>query len=271
MPHVRLNGIELYHELHGDGPPLLLIAGLASDSQSWLPVVEPLARRFRLVVPDNRGCGRTRWDGSPISMEQMADDCAALLDALDLPPAHVIGHSMGGMIALELAARHPARVDRLVLAGTGALAPRGAAVLTDLAAARDAGLPKELWFRLLFPWLYGSAFFADPAAVDEAARLAAGYPYLQSDEAYRAQFAAVRGYRGRSQALARVRAAALVLCGADDLLIPPAGSERSFAALASGTVRVLPGAAHSMHWDAPAAFVAAVEEFLDAGADGGVR
>lgn len=262
MPTVRLNGIDVYHELQGEGPPLLLVAGLASDSQSWLPVREALAGKFRLVLADNRGCGRTTPQHAPLSVTQMADDCAALLDALGLPRAHVLGHSMGGMIALELAARHPERVDRLVLAGTGAVSPRTATVMGDLAAAREAGVPQELWFRLLFPWLFQPAFFAHPAVVAEAARLSANYPFPQSDDAFRAQFEASSAYAGHADAAARVRARTLLLCGALDLLMTPDDSERTFAGIADRRTVTLPNAAHSLHWDAPEAFVREVVAFL---------
>jgi pimeloyl-ACP methyl ester carboxylesterase len=263
MPTVGLNGIEIYHELHGAGPPLLLIAGLASDSQSWLPVRDALAARFRLVLPDNRGCGRTTPQHAPISVPQMADDCAALLDALGIARAHLLGHSMGGMIALELAARHPARVDRLVLAGTGEVSARTATVMGDLATAREAGMPQEMWFRLLFPWLFRPTFFEHSATVAEAARLSAAYPYPQSDAAFRAQFEASRAYRGHARAAAAVRAPTLVLNAALDLLMAPGDAERTFADIAQRRSAVVQGAGHSMHWDRPDDFVRKVVAFLE--------
>jgi pimeloyl-ACP methyl ester carboxylesterase len=263
MPTVGLNGIELYHELHGDGPPLLLVAGLASDSQSWLPVRDALAARFRLVLPDNRGCGRTKPQDAPLSVPQMADDCATLLDTLGIPRAHVLGHSMGGMIALELAARHPDRVERLVLAGTGAVTARTATVMGDLAAARETGMPQELWFRLLFPWLFRPKFFEYPETVAEAARLSAAYPYPQSDAAFRAQYEASRAYRRHVEAAAAVRAPTLVLNAALDLLMTPADADRTFSGIAQRRSAVIDGAAHSMHWDRPEDFVREVVAFLE--------
>jgi pimeloyl-ACP methyl ester carboxylesterase len=242
---------------------LLLVAGLASDSQSWLPVRDALAARFRLVLPDNRGCGRTTPQLAPLSVPQMADDCAALLDALGIPRAHVLGHSMGGMIALELAARHPDRVDRLVLAGTGAVTARTATVLGDLAAARETAMPAELWFRLLFPWLFRPGFFEYADTVAEAARLSAAYPYPQSPAAFRAQNEASRAYRDHAAAAAAVRAPTLVLNAALDLLMTPGDAERTFAAIPRRRSAVLEGAAHSMHWDKPKDFVREVVAFLE--------
>jgi pimeloyl-ACP methyl ester carboxylesterase len=264
MPTVRLNGVEIYHELHGDGPPLLMIAGLASDSQSWLPVRDSLAAQFRLVLVDNRGSGRSTQD-APLSVELLAADCAALLESLGIARAHVLGHSLGGMAALELAAQRPELVDRLVLAGTGQVSGLGRSVFADLAAARTHGLPAITWFRLLFPWLFRPAFFEDPAAVAKAAELSVEYPWPQRDAAFAAQLAAGLGYHGFRDAAARVRAPTLVLHGSLDRLMPHETAGRAFDAIPGRRLVLLDDAAHALHWDAPGAFVRETLAFLRTG------
>ncbi|MHA7873204.1 MAG: alpha/beta fold hydrolase, partial [Hyphococcus sp.] len=87
MPDISVNGITLHYETAGSGPPLLLIAGFASDCASWAPVAPLLAKRFTLIMPDNRGCGRTRTHGRKVAIDAMADDCAALLDHLSIERA----------------------------------------------------------------------------------------------------------------------------------------------------------------------------------------
>ena len=256
-------GVELYYELDGTGPSLLLLPGLASDSQSWAPVRAALARNFRLVLPDIRGAGRTLPHDAPVSMELLAEDALALLDHLGIARAHVLGHSLGGLVAHRLAVAAPDRVDQLVLAASGAIDARGAGLLGDLATAREAGLPADLWFRLLFQWLFRPDFFADPRRVADAARLAAAYPYPQPAAAFRAQLAAA--VAGAPRGGDRIMAPTLVLCGALDLLLVPAASRASFADLNGVHCSELADAAHSLHWDQPAAFVAAVTEFLTAG------
>jgi pimeloyl-ACP methyl ester carboxylesterase len=151
-----------------------------------------------------------------------------------------------------------------VLAGTGAATARTATVMGDLAAARETGMPPELWFRLLFPWLFRPAFFEYPETVAEAARLSATYPYPQSDAAFRAQFEASRAYRGHATAAAAVRATTLVLNASLDLLMTAADADRMFAAIPRCRSVVLEGAAHSMHWDKPREFVREVRAFLEA-------
>ena len=103
MPMFSREDVDLYYECHGSGAPLFLIAGLASDSQSWQPIIGDLAAHFRVIALDNRGVGRTIPQDAPTSIRAMADDCVALIDHLRLPSVHVLGHSMGGFIAQELA------------------------------------------------------------------------------------------------------------------------------------------------------------------------
>src|SRR5437764_14008294 len=112
MPMFSREDVDLYYECHGSGAPLFLIAGLASDSQSWQPIIGDLASRFRVIALDNRGVGRTIPQDPPTSIRAMADDCVALIDHLRLPSVHVLGHSMGGFIAQELAIRPPTRSTR---------------------------------------------------------------------------------------------------------------------------------------------------------------
>ena len=111
---VQANGQELYYEVHGDGPPLVLVMGIGYDSSLWtLAQVPALSTQFRVVLVDNRDAGRSSKASQPYEIADMADDLAGLLDALGIPQSHLLGLSMGGMIAQEFALRHADRLDRL--------------------------------------------------------------------------------------------------------------------------------------------------------------
>ena len=143
---------DLFYEECGNGVPLLLVAGLASDSLSWETVIPLLERDFRLIMPNNRGVGRTGLcDGMQVSINGMAQDCAALLESLGIEHCHVLGHSMGGFIALELARLHPQRVDSLILAATSYRSSRrNNRLFREIAEDRLAGLSDERWLRRFF-------------------------------------------------------------------------------------------------------------------------
>lgn len=122
-------GCRLAYRLRGAGPPVLLAQGTGIHGDGWDPQVAALAPRFRCLTFDNRGMGRSQPQAGPLTVARMADDALALLDACGIDRAHVIGHSLGGAIAIELALRAPARVASLSLLCTFARG-RDAAPLT---------------------------------------------------------------------------------------------------------------------------------------------
>jgi len=260
MPVFSTSDADIHYEIAGDGPPLLLIAGLASDNASWGPVTPLLSKHFKLIMPDNRGAGRTRT-AAPFSVEAMADDCAALLDHLQINRAHVVGHSMGGIIAMTLAARAPERIEKLVLAASCARTPaRAISVIDTILLLRKAGAPQEHWLRSFFHWLFKPEFFENKNAVDAAIALSMAYPYAQSAEGMRAQVDMLRGYDA-SALPAALTSDTLLLAGELDLMFSPEDIKAAFEA-APVRFEILPGAAHSLHWDDPAGFSSNVIAFL---------
>jgi 3-oxoadipate enol-lactonase len=120
MPTADANGIRIHYEVHGEGRPLLLILGLGADVSEYTALIDQLAARSRVIAFDNRGAGRTDKPDAPYSIELMAADALGVMDALGVTRADVLGISLGGRIALELALGHPERVERLILVSTSA-------------------------------------------------------------------------------------------------------------------------------------------------------
>ncbi|HTT88252.1 MAG TPA: alpha/beta hydrolase [Acidimicrobiales bacterium] len=120
MPYAEVGDIKLYYEVHGAGPPILLIPGLGADTRLFSKVVPLLATSRQVVVIDPRGGGQSDKPAGPYSIEQMADEVAELFGTLGVANADVVGYSMGGKIALQLAACRPELVDHLVLCATAA-------------------------------------------------------------------------------------------------------------------------------------------------------
>ena len=138
MPHAERGGYRLYYETHGQGPALLLIRGLGSNLDHWWPQLEAFAAQHQVVVFDNRGVARSTDPDGPLNMAGMAADAATVLDAAGIKRSHLLGVSMGGMIAQELAINHPERIK-----GIGVSLPRGESSRTLLGPAHLIGQPHD--------------------------------------------------------------------------------------------------------------------------------
>lgn len=219
---IRANGQELYFEVHGEGPPLVLVMGIGYDATLWtLAQVPVLSQMFQVVIFDNRDAGRSSAASGPYTIADMADDVAALLDALAIERTHVLGLSMGGMIAQEFALRHAGRLDRLVLSGCGA-APARAAFdpIRTWSWVKAADRTGEVFAGQQFTWLFSSAFLRNGEAVQQTLGLLTGNPNPVGPEAYDRQAQAYLRHDALDR-LADITSPTLVIAGEQDLLTPP--------------------------------------------------
>ena len=261
----QANGQDLYYELHGDGPPLVLVMGIGYDSSLWtLAQVPVLSTQYQVIMVDNRDAGRSSKARHPYEIADMADDLAGLLDALGIQQTHMLGLSMGGMIAQEFALRHGDRLARLVLAGTGA------------APARSAVDPIEIWSWIKandttgevfggaqFVSLFSAAFMRNHAAVRDTAELLASNPYPMSPEAYGRQADAYRQFDALDR-LATITAPTLVVVGEQDLVTPPWIALEVAEAIPGARFEVIrgDGSSHLVPIERPDEFNRLVMDFL---------
>lgn len=261
MPTFHRDGIDLHYEAAGNGPPVLLVPGLAADNVFFAPSMRALSARHRVIAIDNRGAGQTLPQDASGSIASMADDCMALAAHLDLGRVSLVGHSMGGMIVQECALRHPDAVDAIVLAAT---APHAGARNNDLFATWARLYPeveRRLWFRNLFHWVLTPRFLGNPGTFGALVELAAIYPHQQSARGLAQQVAAVAGFDARSR-LGAIRARTLVLGGALDLLFPTADALAFAQAIPRATFASIEGGAHSFPIEAPQELTRRVLAFL---------
>ena len=261
MPDLSLPDVSLNYEVEGNGPALLMLAGMLGDSASWGALAPLLRDHFTLIRPDNRSTGRTTPWNAEISVMHMAQDALALMDHLGHEQFHVVGHSMGGLMGMELTGLAPERVRMLsILASAPVRAPRTMAVFDALLAVRRAPEGEALWLRALYPWIFAPKFFAQAENVEDALAAALAYPHAQSADAMAHQLDALRSFRPTVRP-ADLPCPTLVLHGADDILIPRAAAEAAFAKIPDVTQFTLPDAGHSIHWDAAEAVAAHLRKF----------
>jgi len=262
MAILRNEEINLYYETHGEGSPLLLIAGLASDSQSWQPIVKELSEHYFLIIPDNRGIGRTMPQDCNITIKDIADDCMRLTEHLGISFVNILGHSMGGFVAQDLAIHHPGCVDKLILASTSAFNPeRNNTLFRDWATSLESGIDTGDWFRSLFKWLFTDSFLANNELMDAAVKYALEYPYPLSAIAFRNQVEAIADFHCLNH-LADIRARTLALGGSEDMLFPIVETGKLFKSIPGVILAEIEHAAHSIHVEKPRQFAELVIQFL---------
>lgn len=262
---VQANGQQLYYEVHGDGPPLVLLMGIGYDSSLWtLAQVPALSTEFRVVLMDNRDAGRSSRAGHPYRIADMADDVAGLLDALGIHRSHLLGLSMGGLIAQEFALRHPGRLDRLVLTGTGAAPARSAIDPIEIWSWVKANDPAgDVFGAQQFVSLFSTAFLRNSDAVRDTAKMLASNPYPMDSEAYARQAEAYLQFDARER-LGAIRAPTLVVVGEQDLLTPPWVAREVADAIPGARFEVIRGAgsSHVVPIERPDDFNRLVSDFL---------
>jgi 3-oxoadipate enol-lactonase len=261
MSTVSVNGTEIYYETHGAGEPLLLIAGFACDHTIWSLVIPALAAHYRVIAFDNRGLGQSPGPDVRASIRLMADDAAGLVAAMGLGPVHVAGHSMGGMIAQELALAHPERVRSMLLFSTCAgMDARGRMIIESwgqLPSLIDAATLS----RVILPWIHTRTFFATPGAVEQLIEQFLSYPFPPSPQALYGQSRAISSFDASSR-LSTLSCPTLVLTGQEDILFPIEFSEQIVRGIRGAELAVLEGTGHGLLIESPDKVAKAMLDFL---------
>lgn len=242
------------------GTPLVLIQGLGYTSDMWHRVLPGLSAPRRTIRVDNRGVGRSSVPDTPWSIEEMADDVINAMNDAGVERAHVFGVSMGGLIAQELALRHPSRVEKLIL---GCTHPGGSdAVRMDPAAAtmlmdRTPKSAREV-IEASIPFVYAETTSRDDIERDISARVR----YALRATAYWGQLDAMRSHHGTLPRLPEVTAPTLVIHGTVDKLVQPGNAELIAKAIPGARLAWLEGAGHVFWTDQPEPSVALINDFL---------
>jgi 3-oxoadipate enol-lactonase len=266
MPQARLPTHSTYYEMHGDaaGVPLLLINGIGGSCRGWLALQVPdFAPRHRTVIYDHRGVGESGDPGGPFSSSDLADDAAALLEALQLERAHVLGAFMGGMVAQELALRHPERVERLVLVGCWARADAKRRMLLEKWKGMVShGNPLEILAKERMLWTLSDETLEQTDLIHPMLQGYLRERFPLSDDTFARQCDSCLAHDTQGR-LDQIRAPTLVLCGQQDQLAPPKFSRELAAGIPSAHLVTIPGAAHLVMAEAAKRFDQVVLQFLE--------
>lgn len=241
----------LHWESTGTGDPVLMIMGLGLSGGAWWRTVPVLSRSLRVITFDNRGVGRSRARFHSYTTEAMADDAVSVLDAAEVDQAHVYGFSLGGMVAQQLALRHPGRVRSVVLGAThpgGPRAVRPSAEVIDFFRRRGSMTARDA-ARASVPFNYGPLCrreHKDRIAEDIRRRLAHPFP----EQAYRAQMVAA-SLHNCYRRLNRMEVPTLVVHGREDRVVPVANAEILAERIPGAELRILDDAGHLYSTEQP--------------------
>jgi 3-oxoadipate enol-lactonase len=249
----------LHYLDEGAGPLVVLLHPLAESGEIWRALIDRLASRFRVIAPDARGHGASSWDGTPFSVQDLAEDVAALIEHLDAGPARVGGMSMGGCTAIALAVRHPALVANLVLADTTADYGPEKAEAWGERAEKAISVPRDK--QLAFQtdrWFSPDFRQQHPGEVERVSRL-----FIATDSAAHAAACRALGVYDDSARLGAITVPTLVLVGGEDYATPPTMAEALRAGIADSKLHVLPGTRHLSLIESSEARTLTVEHFTD--------
>ena len=259
MPNVKLpTGVDLYYETHGQGEPLIFVPSTAFSGEVWKPSQLPLAESINVVFHDPRGCGRSVAQQSVYTIDQMALDIVALMDHLELSSAHLIGHSMGGRIALSLAQNFPGRVKSLIMAasGSGPAARSGPDCITGLPHRLVMELVENGFEKHIYNEIVESdTFFTKDYRTGHSAEVEQFYKLAWATHAKLPEYLhlciARHNFEGTHR-LGDVKAPTLVLIGAADTVGSNhmAQSQVLKERIRNAEMKILNGQSHGFFWQA---------------------
>jgi pimeloyl-ACP methyl ester carboxylesterase len=260
---MRVNGQTLYYEEHGEGAPLLCVMGLAADTFAWLPQVQPFSERHRTVIFDNRDVGRSSMANGPYEIADMARDALGLADALGLDSFHLLGVSMGGAIAQEVALAVPERLLTLTLAVSWPRSGAWARKLGEVWGSRVARMTREERVDELMLLTMSESWFENAEAVAWLRNTILQNPHPQPAEAFARQIDAV----GRHDTGERVGSLSMPVhvIGAEYDILVPVWKSRELAELIPGAkLTVIAGSPHGVNLERAEEFNRAVLDFIAA-------
>ena len=263
MPKAEINGITLDYMVEGKGEPLIMIIGLGSDQSNWRLQTASFRKYYSTITFDNRGAGKSDKPTGPYTMSMMVDDTDGLMDHLDIEKAHILGVSMGGMIAQELAINHPEKVDKLVLGCTFACRDETSGFSSEVSQALEAydGSSHDLMsLRKLVNVIIDLTFNKRSYRVLALPLMKAAIRSSSLD-GFVEQLEAVLAHNAADR-LGKIEAPTLVITGTEDRVIKPVSSEVIASLVPKAKLAKVEGGSHGFSGEMSREFNREVLDFI---------
>lgn len=262
MPKTKVRDIKIYYEVHGEEFPLVLIRGLGSNADHWYAQIPAFSSHFSVVSFDNRGIGRSQKSDGTYTISMMAEDTVALMDSIGISRAHVLGISMGGMIAQQVALTYPQKVHGLVLACThcgGGHAVRASEEIAKIFVEYIFTGSQEAAQKAARCIFTKTTLKDRPEVIQQYQKVS--QRFLQEPATLISQWKAVQGHDTWAE-LPNIKAPTLVITGSEDILIPPENSTILAERIHDARLEVIEGGGHQFPVEQADAFNGAVLDFL---------
>jgi len=267
MPYVLSRDAKIYYEVVGKGPPLVLIEGLGYAMWMWTMQLEDLSRSFTLIVFDNRGVGKSDKPSYPYTMDIFAEDLRAVLDTSGVEKAHVLGVSMGGMIAQYFALKYPSRIKSLILVATHHggkdIVPPPMETIQAMFGPSPPDVKSERdLYRYKMRYAFSAKWYSENReTLERLIELRLAEP--QPSEAYLNQASAVLSFN-LSEEVSRIRAPTLIIHGDEDLVVPVGNAYKLHEKIPGSTLIIFRGAGHLVNIERASEFNETVRIFIEA-------
>lgn len=262
MPFKAINNINLYYEQHGQGEDLILIGGLTTNHLVWTAVLPALAAKYKVLIFDNRGAGQSTVPSECYTIQEMAADVIALMDHLNIKQAHMLGHSMGGLVLQQLLLDQPIRIHKAIVSNSAAKMPLISMVaMWSSAKLAEAGVRPEVILENVLPWLFSNDYLSK-LQIPELIHLMLQDPYPQTPAGYVGQMQAIESFDLHDQ-IQTIKHETLIMAGRHDILTPLHCAEQIHHEINFSKLHILEHAAHMPHFECTKAFIDTILTFLN--------
>ncbi len=262
MPTIKINDINMYYEVYGEGEPVVLVSGFSADHLTWLFAIEHLSKHYQVLVFDNRGAGRTDIPDAPYSIEQMAGDIAGLCSALNITRAHFVGNSMGGYLVQAVAYHYPALVKSVAICNSGL--GTWSSYYTYLSARLEMlkmDIPQSILLRIAAAWVFSPSFLYKQDNLDMFIQLGMQNPYPFTVNGFKGQYAAISAFDSHDW-VGKITVPALVIGADSDLVLPACLAEAVHAHLPQSSYYCFKNCGHLPHVEYPEEFSNLIRNFF---------
>lgn len=261
MPKVKVNDIAMYYEIHGQGEPVVFVAGFSADHLAWGDVLNQFKQKYKVILLDNRGAGQTDIPTSDYNIKQMAADIAELCKLLEIDNAHFVGSSMGGYIVQQLAYDYPALIKSLVISNS-AMSTRTPFHFYVEAQYEliKANAPFDAIIKASCAWCYSYKYLSQPGIFEELKQYILQNPYPFTLPGYKSQYAALDAFDS-SEWANKIEARTLVIGANEDIILPHKLAEALAKEIPHSTYYCFEECGHLPFVEQPEKFVSVLNNF----------